>query len=286
MLRSKLLVGLAVLLGAVMLPEAALAWGPGVHLTLGNALLADLGLLASSCAQIVQAHSRAFLYGSLSADILVGKGRKLTPNHCHSWEAGFNLLRSVNEPYLKAYAYGYLSHLAADVAAHNYYVPNMLQLRRGRGRISHVHIEMQADQQMDYSQAQLKELMNYSPKEADKLLLSTVRKSKMNFSVKKKIYRSGLALARLNNGNAGLKALQDKLKAPHCGDYFEDMISLSQQLVVDCLNNLERSEVLRYDPMGFENLGLVKKQRRKRFMHPEYHELSLFFIPAMSLLNL
>ena len=286
MSKSKLLLGLAALIGLLVLPEAALAWGPGVHLALGNALLGDLGLLTSSCAHIIQEHRLSFLYGSLSADILVGKGRKLTPNHCHSWGAGFNLLRSVEEPYLKAYAYGYLSHLAADVAAHNYYVPNMLQLRRGRGRISHVHIEMQADQQMDYSQAQLKQLMHYSPKEADKLLLSTVRKSKMNFSLKKKIYRSGLALARLNNGNAGLKSLQDKVKASHCGDYFEDMISLSQQLVIDCLNNLEHSEVLHFDPMGFENLGLVKRRRWKRLMRPDYQEMAMFFIPAMSLLNL
>jgi len=99
-----------------------------MHLALGNQILNNLHLLSASVAEILAANAQAFRYGCLSADILVGKGRRLTPTHCHSWQAGLRMVHTVFDPRLQAYAYGYLSHLAADVVAHNYYVANVLQL--------------------------------------------------------------------------------------------------------------------------------------------------------------
>ena len=47
---------------------------------------------------------------------------------------------AADNPYLQAYSLGYLSHLAADITAHNYYVPNLMNKTLKGGRLSHVYI--------------------------------------------------------------------------------------------------------------------------------------------------
>lgn len=271
---------------ALLIPEQAWAWGAGVHLYLGNYFLANLHLLTASSAQAISAHPFAFLYGVLSADMLVGKGKELTPDHCHSWNAGFSLLHSAREQQLKAYAQGYLAHLAADVVAHNYYVPNMLQLQRNRGKMGHVSIEMQADRQMCYCPEELRQIVQTPWKEADKQLLRTLRKSRVTFSVKKMIYKGGVSLTCLNHNLEnpswrlnGSQAVQS--------DYLSEMIDLSKQVVMDCLNRQKNSEVTRFDPMGFENLSLVKRHPAAAIApSSRKRDMAVFFIPAMCLLTL
>lgn len=264
----------------------ACAWGPGVHLHLGNYLLAHLQILAEPVANILRFYPLSFLYGSLSADILVGKGKRLTSNHCHSWEAGFRLIHSVRDPHLKAYGYGYLSHLAADVVAHNYYVPNILQLGGGKGRFSHVYIEMQADRKTDYSKAQLTQIVQSPLREADAWLWSILQKSRFTFSFKKKIFQGSMAVAKHTGYDTSLDILDRTFPQHNCQEYLEDMRGLSLQLVVNCLNHSERSVVTQYDPMGFDNLGLVKKAKKSKNLFRQGYEGSHFFLPSMSLLSL
>jgi hypothetical protein len=117
-------IGLVITLLA--LPGDALAWGPGVHLAMGGTILENLGLVSPFIADILARHRDLFLYGCISADIFIGKGSRIHDGHSHNWDTGFALLHSARDPGLRAYAYGYLSHLAADTVAHNYYVPNIL----------------------------------------------------------------------------------------------------------------------------------------------------------------
>lgn len=285
MKKGKYLLAMLFLILAIVSPETVFAWGPGVHLALGNTVLAQLQLLTEPVAQILSLKSEAFLYGCLSADILIGKGKKLTPRHCHSWQAGFRLLDSQRSPSLLAYAYGYLSHLAADVIAHNYYIPNMLQVKGFRGKLNHVYLEMQADRSIDYSKDQLKHLMKSRFREADRELLLSLQKSKFIFSFKKKIYRSGLALSRNMSSQGRTKPfMKSSLNTVSKSEYLEDMLQLSLQVVADCLNKQVLSPVRDHDPMGFDNLRLVKESRPGIFtMDRKKSQVALFFIPSMKL---
>jgi hypothetical protein len=285
MSKSKCLLFVAALVGALAIPDQALAWGPGVHLCLGNYFLSNLHLLTASTAQLLQENGFAFLYGALSADMLVGKGRELTPNHCHSWDAGLRLLRKVEAPDLRSYALGYLSHLASDVVAHNYYVPNMLQLNKRRGRVGHVSVELRVDRQMSYSNKQLRRIIQTSWREADELLLQTLRQSRMGFSLKKMVYKGGLSISRCEplERKRLVRGLKEQSEET---DYLQDMLELSRQVIADCLNRTGDSNVVQFDPMGFENLGLVKKNRTRTSFEPSKREVALFFVPAMCLLSL
>ena len=139
------------LLFLVLLPEQAVAWGPGVHLALGSQVLASVQYLSSVVASAICAYPQVFLYGSLSADIFIGKGCRFTPTHSHNWSLGFDLLKGAESPRQQAYAYGYLAHLAADVIAHNYFVPNMLDILPMPEKMAHVFVEMQADREVCHS---------------------------------------------------------------------------------------------------------------------------------------
>ena len=67
-----------------------------------------------------------FLYGSIAADTSIAKKYAAVGRHSHSWAVGFDILDRARDDALKAFSYGYLAHLAADVVAHNAFVPYQL----------------------------------------------------------------------------------------------------------------------------------------------------------------
>lgn len=69
-----------------------------------------------------------FLYGSVAADISFAKKYAPEGRHCHRWRVGEQVLARVDTDPLRAVAFGYLAHLAADTLAHNLFVPRQLLL--------------------------------------------------------------------------------------------------------------------------------------------------------------
>ena len=63
----------------------------------------------------------------------------------HSWKGGFRFLNEAVDDQEMAYAYGFLSHLAADVVAHNFFVPNLTNEYRALRKKSHLYWEIRAD---------------------------------------------------------------------------------------------------------------------------------------------
>src|SRR5688572_1590912 len=105
------------LLIAVLLlvcPEPAWAWGPSAHLYFGLQILEKISMLPSGLQVLLGFHQPQFLYGSISADIIVGKKFIAYRHHCHNWAVGMDLLKRANDDSLKAFMLGYMSHLAAD----------------------------------------------------------------------------------------------------------------------------------------------------------------------------
>ena len=125
--------------------DGAWAWGPAVHTVIACRLLEETGLILPSIAQILNAYPLEYLYGSLSADFFIGKGQKPKAGHSHNWEAGYIFLNEAKDNREAAYACGFLSHLAADVVAHNYFVPNLLGMSSPWKRLGHIYWETRAD---------------------------------------------------------------------------------------------------------------------------------------------
>lgn len=264
----------------------AFAWGPGIHLAIGNFILENTGLLAPAIALLLKNHPASFLYGCLSADILIGKGKKITPKHCHSWEAGLNLLRNAQSDCLKAYGHGYLSHLAADIVAHNYFVPNLLQKLPGKGKFSHVYIEMQADRKVGWQFKQANKIIWHPNPEADSSLLSVLQKPKLTFNLKKKLYQSSISLTSSRSWKSSLFLLDQAMPFEKDWWYLQEMLSLSLSVVLDTLNHYEEAAALLYDPMGIRNLDFIKKRKkleRAKVIDPSE---PYFFLPDSSITSL
>ena len=100
-------------------------WGPGTHIQLTRRLLkrfrAAPGLRPNE--ELVLRHPDAFLYGNIAADIINFKSFGGIKNHCHNWNIHERLENLSRDDGAFSFVLGYLCHLAADIVAHNHFVP-------------------------------------------------------------------------------------------------------------------------------------------------------------------
>jgi hypothetical protein len=247
-----------------LLPDAALAWGPGVHLALGNAVLSNLGCLPPLLAAVISRHREAFLYGSLSADIFIGKGTRIKPGHSHNWVTGFKLLKSAGDTRVAAYAYGYLTHLAADVVAHNYFVPNALAAMKSGSKLSHVYVEAQADRRFRNEQETALALLRMPNRVQDDSLLTAMERRRLPFLVKKQLLKGSLSVTGRKSWADSLRLAERLLHSSRVNRELDDMFSLSENLVFDFLNGPDLSPAVAFDPIGSAHLRRVREMRLLR----------------------
>ena len=93
--------------------DQALAWGPATHIGLASTMWEYLSVLPAAVAAVLARHRIAYLYGSIAADIVFAKRLSRVKQFCHHWSTAFRMLDSAADGRAKAFAYGYLSHLAA-----------------------------------------------------------------------------------------------------------------------------------------------------------------------------
>ncbi len=125
--------------------DDAWAWGPAMHVGLADTVWSQLGLLPAGVAALLARHRIPFLYGSMAADVVVGKRLSRVKQFCHHWSTAFRVLDSADDDRSKAFAYGYLSHLAADTVAHGKFVPRQIVITDGPVNTGHLYWELRAD---------------------------------------------------------------------------------------------------------------------------------------------
>ena len=140
--RWTVVVALVCLLGAA---DEALAWGPATHVGFAASVLERLFLLPIGVAAILTRHGVAYLYGNITADIVFAKRLSRVKQFCHHWSTAFGLLDAADDDRARAFAYGYLSHLAADTVAHGKFVPRQIVVSRCSVNFGHFYWELRAD---------------------------------------------------------------------------------------------------------------------------------------------
>lgn len=156
----KSMAALAVL-ALLLVAEPAVAWGPATHIGLAESILDRLTLLPPAVAAILGRHRLAYLYGSIAADIVFAKRLSRIKQFCHHWSTAFRLLGSTRDDRDRSFAYGYLSHLAADTVAHGKFVPRQILLNGGRINFGHIYWELRADEAVPQAMwARLRDLLD------------------------------------------------------------------------------------------------------------------------------
>jgi hypothetical protein len=207
-----------------------------------------------------------FLYGSLAADIVVGKNLARFVYHCHNWKVGFNVRRAARTPAEEAFSLGFLAHLAADTVAHNYFVPYQTVTSFHRPRTGHAYWELRYDQRQDASLSKVaRRVSARAYRDHDALLERAMpHASVIPFPLSKGLFGSLLASAR----HRRFQTLSRRVLARHRhlpleDDLVEETNALAVAAIVGMLAEGERCEAARADATGSRNLLLAKRLRRE-----------------------
>jgi hypothetical protein len=179
-------------IGFTLVPSLSFAWGPMTHMYLGNEIFSYAPLIPAGIFSLIRQYRQDFLYGNLMADTIIGKKYLPDDKSSHSWDVGLKLLEQADTWPAKSFAYGYLSHLAADTVAHGV-------LTEDKRNAGHAWIELKADsvinkvywlQSMSFSKAVQRRNDLFLETSLDRFLFS--------FKTNKRIYKGIVFLSLLN----------------------------------------------------------------------------------------
>jgi hypothetical protein len=248
----------------LLLPSTVYAFGPATHVFLGSTLLDMLYLLPPSLATLLRSHPQSFLYGSMAADISFAKKYVPAGRHCHFWHVGEEILQEAKNDRLRAVAYGYLSHLAADTIAHNFFVPRQLLLTSSTKALGHGYWEHRLDTQLGepYGALARQVVMDYDHSEADNLFDSVLSGTIFSFETNRRIFRGMIRMQDNDRWKLVFDRVLQKSRWGLTGGTIESYMSRSFDFLVDYLLRGRGSLAAQLDPTGDFNLQLAKKVRR------------------------
>jgi hypothetical protein len=243
----------------------ALAWGPATHSLFTSLVLEGALALPAAVLSLLRRFRLDFLYGSLAPDVIVAKSFCAEEAHCHRWSNGFKVLEAARDDASRAFALGYLTHLAADVVAHNRFVPERIPRLRLPAGLAHAYIEMRADDRVDYAHWDAPRAIGRErERRHDRLLDTVLTMTLLPYGTNKAIFtglarlaerRSYRALLRIASDASKRLPISDSEIAAHHGE--------SLRRIESILGRLERSEALSEDPTGRDALAAAVGERQR-----------------------
>ncbi len=260
--RAAAMLGIAAVL-LTALPHAAYAWTPGTHVFLGEAVLRSWQLLPGAIADLLRAFPYDFLYGSIAADTSIAKKYAPVGRHCHSWEVGFDIHDAAADEPLRAFALGYLAHLAADVVAHNYFVPMQLTVTSSTSSIGHSYWESRFETHLgERFSRRARDLILLDHSSSDRLLDDILSPTLFSTATNRRLFRGMVHVADSESWQRIFQLMAENsrwdLQNPEVAGYMDR----SFDFIVDLMRRLDHSEPYRHDPSGDERLRRAKRVRR------------------------
>ncbi|MFM7144572.1 MAG: zinc dependent phospholipase C family protein [Alphaproteobacteria bacterium] len=248
-------------------PGDALAWGPVTHLVHGSMLLERLPLLPPEIQSLLSRFPYEYLYGCIGADIIQAK--KFTRSlytHCHHWQTGWTVLDQARDDAERAFAWGYLSHLASDTFSHNYFLPIRLVTSFRVSAMRHVYWEARFDANQRAERWPVLTLVaGHVYPHCDDLVERVVERTLFSFRTNKRIFDSLLALQRLEYWRGVMQRVTGSDRHPLPRAEIDRFNGLCADALVDLACNGKSSECQAADPTGHDHLehaNLIRKRLR------------------------
>lgn len=248
----------------LLLPDPAWAWGPATHVYLGSAVLQSLSLLPPAVAALLAAYPRDYLYGSVAADISLAKKYVPEGRHCHHWHIGEEIYEAADTDRLKAVGLGYLSHLAADTIAHNFFVPRQLLVTSSSKGLGHSYWEHRMDQQLGegYTRHARHVVMDHDHSAADALFDRVLSATLFSFQTNRRIFRGMIRFQDNDRWRSVFGTMLQNSRWVLSDEAVERYTVLSFDYIVDYLSRRGEGIAASLDPIGDENLAMSKRIRR------------------------
>ena len=228
----------------------------------GSYVLNHLTMILPWIAELLKTFPYDYLYGCISADIFIGKGSRRRDDHCHNWSIAMKMLKVADSPSHFSFSYGYLSHLCADIIAHNYYIPNQLYVTTSTKKLGHIYWEYRSDA---YIKKRYWELANkiicQQNANNDEFMEKFFKSKIIPFQTKKRLYVQSIKLCDLEHWQDMVSLISRNSRWGLSENYINYLHKLSLNLIFDFLNHLDKSICLHYDPVGSDNISTAKKKR-------------------------
>ncbi len=250
-------------LAIALLPSEAYAWAPGTHIFLGEAVLRSLASLPPAIAALLAAFPHDFLYGSIAADTSIAKKYAPAGRHCHSWNVGREIHDQAADDRMRAFGLGYLAHLAADVVAHNFFVPRYLVIASKTSGLGHSYWETRFETHLGERYGRRARdviLLDHSLADGhlDRILSPTIFSTRTN----RRIFRGMVFVTDTESWQRIFQLAAENsrwdLSDPEVGKY----LARSFDYIMDLLERADDSEAYGFDPAGDGALQLAKQVRR------------------------
>jgi hypothetical protein len=238
-----------IIISFLLVPAVSFAWGPLTHIYLGSELYSLGALLPAGLLEIIRRHRKDFLYGTLMADIIIGKKYMPDNKSSHSWEVAFDLMKSARTDQQKAFVYGYMSHLASDTVAHNIYTVD-------RKNLGHTLMEMKADTIINKRYwFQAMAIDKKTQVRNDLFLENSLERFIFSFKTNKRIFKGMVFFSVINQQRIGDFIDKRLITSIPVREKIEKLHEESLDKIIDLFQNWESSEVVKASPGGVAHKG-------------------------------
>jgi|YNPBryulayer2012_1023412.scaffolds.fasta_scaffold01648_3 hypothetical protein len=210
-------------------PDTSYAWGPLTHAYLSQQIFSITNLIPLTVLPIINNYRDYFIYGNILPDTVFGKKYLPEDKNPHSWNTAFLLINEAKTPEEQSFAYGFLTHLAADAALHK----DIKKLNP----FQHMIFELKADRMIDrYYWLQIMSINKKVKRISDKFFEKSLINPLLSLKTSKKIYKSLIFLSAFNFG---------ELKNP---EIFKSFHLKSLSAMIEVLRDGEHSKIISTPP--------------------------------------
>jgi hypothetical protein len=268
MLKRAGLVFALLLVGRIVVPEAAHAWTPGTHIFLGESILANLRLLPPAVGALLQAFPFDYLYGTIAPDTSIAKKYVPAGRHSHFWAVGRETFDLASTDALRAFGLGYLSHLAADTIAHNYFVPRQLVLTPTTRSMGHTYWEARVETQLGtHWVRKAREIIQLDQQAANRHLEHIISPTIFSIRTNRRIFHGMVRLSHSKSFQRAMQAASDRSRWLLNEGDVERHLQAAYDATIDLLaaseQDLSDARAIALDPNGAQALRAAKRLRRK-----------------------
>lgn len=249
----------------LLLPGDALAWGPITHIVHGSAVLASLETLPTHLQSLLAAYPSCYLYGCVGADLIQAKAyTRDVAGHCHRWPTAWRVVEAAATDRERAFVWGYMTHLAADILSHNHFVPGSLVRSFAAPALGHAYWEARVDaMQPAHHRVQVRRLLADSFEDCDALIGRVVADTLLSLKTNKRIFDSLLALSKLDRWQGFMSRVAARSRYTIGAEVVERYNEACIESARDLLSRGKESSTQSQDPTGQDVLTRAIALRRR-----------------------